>query len=333
MAPFAARHISLTSQISYDPAGSSTRGFFTVDGMQGKAVLVTGATSGIGRATAAALARAGATVVIGGRNAQRVEQARAEITAETGSPVETVVFDLSRLASIASAADEIGDRFGRLHVLVNNAGVMILGRRRTTPEGLELMFAVNHLGPFLLTARLMPRLLAGTPARVVNVSSEGYGIARDGLQWDDLQWEQAWSGWHAYGASKLCNLYFTAELARRLDGRGVTANACHPGLVDTQLGRVRDEDRLPSADAAAPAGLSATAVPDLGALGTPLTAEDGARTSVYLASSPDVESVSGRYFVECEVVEPGPVARDAIAARRLWDMSERIVEGVLGEVA
>jgi NAD(P)-dependent dehydrogenase (short-subunit alcohol dehydrogenase family) len=298
--------------------------------VQGKTALVTGATSGIGKATAAELTRAGATVVIGARNTERARQAQADIRSETGVDVEVVIFDLARLGSVAAAAEELAHRFGRLHVLVNNAGILIGGRRRVTPDGFELSFAVNHLGPFLLTTRLLPLLLADAPARVVNVSSDGYGIARDGLHWDDLQSERAWSGWHAYGASKLCNLHFTTELARRLDGRAVTVNACHPGYVDTQLGRVRDEDRLPRPATRAPAKPSAGgSVPDLSALGTPLTATEGARTPVYLATSDAVASVSGRYFVECAPVEPGAVARDGAAAQRLWDVSERLVAEAL----
>jgi NAD(P)-dependent dehydrogenase (short-subunit alcohol dehydrogenase family) len=301
--------------------------------VQDKTVLVTGATSGIGKATAAELARAGATVIIGGRNADRARQAQSDIRSETRADVDVVIFDLARLASVAAAADEIASRFGSIHVLVNNAGVMIGGRRRTTLDGFELTFAVNHLGPFLLTTRLMRMLLACAPARVVNVSSDGYAIAREGLQWDDLQAEQSWSGWHAYGASKLCNLYFTAELARRFDGRGITANACHPGFVDTQLGRVRDEDRLPrpapSAHVSAPSAQPSGGVPDLSALGTPLTVTEGARTPLYVATSEAGGSMSGRYFVECEPVEPSEIARDAAAARRLWDVSEQLVAGAL----
>jgi NAD(P)-dependent dehydrogenase (short-subunit alcohol dehydrogenase family) len=269
-------------------------------------------------------------VVIGARNRERADAARAEVRAETGIDVEAVIFDLSRLVSVASAVDEITSRVGVIHVLVNNAGVMIGGRRRTTPDGFELTFAVNHLGPFLLTTRLMPALLACVPARVVNVSSDGYRIPREGLQWDDLQSERS-SGWHAYGASKLCNVYFTAELARRVDGSGVTANVCHPGFVDTQLGRVRDEDRLPrpAASAATASARAPADAPDLSSLGTPLSATDGARTPLYLATSDDVVSVSGRYFVECEPVEVSDVARDMAAARRLWDVSEQLVAGAL----
>lgn len=300
-----------------------------------KTVLVTGATSGIGHATAVGLARAGAGVIIGARNADRAERARADIRAETGVEVETVIFDLSRLASVAAAADEIASGFSGVHVIVNNAGVLIAGRRRTTVDGFELTFAVNHVGPFLLTTRLMPTLMASAPARVVNVSSAGYAIARDGLQWDDLQSEHSWSGWHAYGASKLCNLYFTIELDRRFGASGITANACHPGFVDTALGRVRDEDRLPRASGGrAPAGPSSTAapgssVPDLSGLGTPLGPEDGARTPLHLAMAEGIDSAGGRYFVDCEPVDPGEVAQDRAAAARLWEVSQQLVDEAL----
>jgi NAD(P)-dependent dehydrogenase (short-subunit alcohol dehydrogenase family) len=301
--------------------------------MEGRTVVVTGATSGIGKATAEGLARAGANVVVAGRNADRVHAARREISAATGVEVECVVFDLAQLASVASAADEIAQRFGAIRVLVNNAGLMILGRRRTTVDGLELTFAVNHLGPFVLTTRLLPMLRAAAPSRIVNVSSDGYAIAREGLDWEDLQFERSWSGWHAYGASKLCNLYFTTELARRLDAQGITANACHPGLVDTQLGRVRDEDRLPRPPTAAPVhpgSQSGSGMPSLDALGTPISTEEGARTPVYLATSDAVATTTGSYFVEGAPAEPGPVATDALAARRLWEISEQLAARALG---
>jgi NAD(P)-dependent dehydrogenase (short-subunit alcohol dehydrogenase family) len=207
---------------------------------------------------------------------------------------------------------------------------MILGRRRESADGLELTFAVNHLGPFMLTTRLESLLRAGAPARVVNVSSDGYGIARDGLRFDDLQFERDWSGWEAYGASKLCNVYFTTELARRWNDSGVTANAVHPGYVDTDLGRVRDEDRLPSSGGSPSARGARSGTPDLGALGTPVSVEEGARTSLYVTTSDALDGVTGRYFRDCEPVELAGIAADEPAARRLWDVSESLIGDALG---
>jgi NAD(P)-dependent dehydrogenase (short-subunit alcohol dehydrogenase family) len=301
------------------------------DSREGPTVLVTGGTGGIGRATAAGLARSGARVVIGARNRERARAAVEAIRGETGVTVEVLHLDLASLASVAAATDELRGRVGELHALVNNAGVMLLGRRRLSADGFELTLAVNHLGPFLLTTRLEPLLRAGAPARIVNVSSDGFGIAADGLRFDDLQFERDWSGWEAYGASKLCNVYFTTELARRLAGSGVTANALHPGYVDTELGRVRDEDRLPAAGASSPpTGTRGDSTPDLGFLGRPVTAEEGARTSLYLVTSGAVEGVSGRYFRDCEPVELTGPAADGDAARRLWDVSAALVDGAIG---
>ncbi|HEY7134465.1 MAG TPA: SDR family oxidoreductase [Acidimicrobiia bacterium] len=297
---------------------------------EGRTVLVTGGTGGIGRATAAGLARTGARVLIGARNAERAAEAVAAVRDETGVTVEVVALDLARLSSVAAAVEELQERTDALHALVNNAGVMILGRRRETADGLELTFAVNHLGPFLLTTRLESLLRAGAPARVVNVSSDGYGIAREGLRFDDLQFEHNWSGWEAYGASKLCNVYFTTELARRWRDSGVTANAVHPGYVDTDLGRVRDEDRLPSPGGAPSARGAGGGAPDLGALGTPATVEDGARTSLYVTTSESLDGVTGRYFRDCEAVELAGVAADEQAAGRLWDVSEALLANVPG---
>jgi len=301
-----------------------------VSSWEGRTVLVTGGTGGIGRATAAGLARTGARVLIGARNAERAAAAVAAIHDETGVTVEVVALDLARLGSVAAAVAHLHERTDALHALVNNAGVMILGRRRESADGLELTFAVNHLGPFMLTTRLESLLRAGAPARVVNLSSDGSGIARDGLRFDDLQFERDWSGWEAYGASKLCNVYFTTELARRWSDSGVTANAVHPGYVDTDLGRVRDEDRLPSSGGSPSARGAGSGTPDLGALGTPVTVEEGARTSLYVTTSEALDGVTGRYFRDCEPVDVAGVAADEQAARRLWDVSEALIADALG---
>ncbi len=291
--------------------------------LHGKTALITGGNTGIGKQTAIALARAGAHVVFTSRDAERGRIALAEICAAAGSAaVEVLPLDLASLASVRAAAAAYRERQPRLDVLVNNAGVAIFGRRRETADGFERMFGVNHLGHFLLTSLLLDMLLASAPSRVVDVSSDAYLFASAGLDWDDLQHERSYTGLEVYGHSKLCNLYFTFELARRLEGRDVTANAVHPGLVATELGYPRPEDRRAAAPKSGSSGASGL---DLSALPPPISPEEGARTSVYVASAPDLAAVTGRYFVECAAVEPTPIAADAEAARRLWRISEELL--------
>jgi NAD(P)-dependent dehydrogenase (short-subunit alcohol dehydrogenase family) len=283
------------------------------DRMDGRTVVITGANSGVGKATAVALAAAGARTVITARSESRGRSALADIKSASGSDrVELEVFDLGDLASIRRGAAQILDRYDRIDVLVNNAG-LVLSERSETVDGIEATFAINHLGPFLLTQLLTDRLVASAPARVVNVASTAHRSARRGLDFDDLQARGRYSGMSVYGRSKLANVLFTAELARRLAGRGVTANSLHPGTVAT--GYARDGD----ANGVLAFGIKVIK-PFI------LTPEKGARTSVYLASSPEVAEVTGRYFVKCRAREPSAAARDEVAAARLWSVSEELID-------
>jgi NAD(P)-dependent dehydrogenase (short-subunit alcohol dehydrogenase family) len=280
--------------------------------MSGKTVVVTGGNSGIGLETAAALAGAGARVIITARDAARGGAAVDEIKSRRPSgPVELSVFDLGRFESVRAGADDLLARLDRIDVLVNNAG-LVLTRRRETVDGYETTFQVNHLGPFLLTNLLLDRIEASGPARIVNVSSTAHQSARRGLDFSDLQTTKGYAGMPVYGRTKLANIYFTTELSRRLDGTGVTANALHPGTV--RSGFARD------GDAGGWFGIGIRiAQPFM------LSAAKGAETSIYLASSPEVEGVSGRYFVRRRARTPSKAARDDAAARRLWEESERMV--------
>ena len=283
-----------------------------VPSMKGKTVIVTGANSGIGKATATALAGAGARTLVTARNETSGRETVAEIRGSTGSDeVELVVFDLADLTSVRRGAAELLDRADRIDVLVNNAG-LVLTKRAETKDGFEATFAINHLGPFLLTTLLLDRITASAPARIVDVSSTAHRSARRGLDFDDLQSNRRYSGMKAYSQSKLANILFTTELARRLKGTGVTANAVHPGTVAT--GFARDGDT---------SGVVAFGVKLIKPF--VLTPEKGARTSVYLASSPDVAEVTGGYFVKCRQAKPSAAARDEQAAARLWAVSEELV--------
>jgi len=280
--------------------------------MSGKTVVITGGNSGIGRATAVALARAGARTVITARDRARGEAAVAAIGDEAGAgSVHLVVFDLADLASVRAGAAEVLERFDRIDVLVNNAG-LVLTDRAVTVDGYEATFAINHLGPFLFTMLLLDRLRADTPSRIVNVASTAHRSARRGLPFDDLQSTHTYKGMRVYGESKLANILFTVELARRLAGTGVTANCLHPGTVAT--GYARDGDTH---------GFLAFGVKVIKPFVK--TPEQGARTSVDLATSPEVADVSGGYFVNAKRRSPSKAAQDADAARRLWAASEALV--------
>ncbi len=279
--------------------------------MNGKVVAITGANAGIGRATATALAGMGATVLACGRSPEKLDAAVAAIRAQTGNPeVHGLVADLSELAQVRRLAAAIRDRTDRLDVLINNAG---LGsdRRIETVDGLELSFAVNHMAPFVLTDELLPLLRASAPARVVTVSSGMYASVK-ALDLDDLQSSKGRFQWQdAYARSKLANVLFTRELARRLEGSGVTANCLHPWVIDTAFG---DDGDL--------RGLNAWGFRVMKwFLPGP---EKGARTSVYLASSAEVEGVSGRYFAKCRQQPMSPLAMDDALARALWERSEAL---------
>jgi NAD(P)-dependent dehydrogenase (short-subunit alcohol dehydrogenase family) len=278
--------------------------------MHGKVCLITGATTGIGKHTALALARQDATVVIGCRDAGRGAATAEEIRRESGNPAVSVLrADLSQMAEVRRMADELMRQHQALHVLVNNAGAIYM-EREVTPEGLERTFATNHLAYFLLTERLLPLLRASAPARVINVSSQAHRPAR--IDFDDLMGERGYSGWRAYGQSKLANVLHTYELARRLAGSGVTANCLHPGVIASGFGR-NNRGLFGLILRLAPLVL--------------LTPEQGARTSIYLATSPEVEGVSGRYFDRCRAVASSRASYDEAAARRLWEVSEQLTRG------
>ena len=281
--------------------------------MQGKTVVVTGGNSGIGLETSQALAGMGARVIVTARNADKGRAAVARIVQRLdGQPqVQLVVFDLADLSSVRRGADEILEQAPRLDVLVNNAGI-VLSERRETVDGYEATFATNHLGPFLLTNLLLDRLRASAPARIVNVASTAHNAARKGIPFDDLQSTGRYRGMRVYGESKLANILFTLELTRRLEGSGVTANALHPGTVRTGYGADGDAR-----------GLLALGLK----ISQPffLSPEKGARTSIYLASSPEAEGITGQYFVKCKPTKPRRWAQDAEAAQRLWQVSEELV--------
>jgi retinol dehydrogenase 12 len=279
--------------------------------MTGKTVVITGGNSGIGWETARALAEAGATVVITARDKARGEAAVSELRATgQGGQIELIVFDLGDISSVRSGAEQLSTMCDQINVLVNNAGV-VLSDRRESADGYEATFAINHLGPFFLTKLLLDRLKQSAPARIVNVSSTAHKGARHGLDFDDLQSTKHYRGMEAYSRSKLANIYFTTELARRLQGTGVTANCLHPGTVKTAYGRDGDSS-----------GFLALGLK----IGAPffLSSEKGARTSIFLASSPEVEGVSGKYFVKCKPRVPSKAARDDEAATRLWQISEEL---------
>jgi NAD(P)-dependent dehydrogenase (short-subunit alcohol dehydrogenase family) len=275
--------------------------------MDGKVCLVTGANSGIGKATALELARLGATVVMLCRGARRGEKALQWIRKKSGNEdVHLLLADLSRRKDIFDAVDEFKKRYRRLDVLLNNAGVMTR-KRRLTADGFEMQFFVNHLAYFLLTGLLFDVLRDSAPARIVNVASTAHG--RGTLDFDDLQCEKHYNGWQQYGNTKLANIVFTYELARRLDGAGVTANCLHPGVIHTNL--------LSNYSKA----LSGLWYLSRWFFKKP---DEGAETSIYLASSPEVESVSGKYFRYCAPAESSEESYDSKTQRRLWEVSEEL---------
>jgi NAD(P)-dependent dehydrogenase (short-subunit alcohol dehydrogenase family) len=266
--------------------------------VRGRTVMVTGATDGIGMETARELARHGARVLLHGRDARRAAAARREICASTGNDeVQVLLADFASLGQVRALADEVHDLTERLHVLVDNAGVY-QERRHLTQDGLETTFQVNYLAPFLLTNLLLDPLLAAAPARIVVVSSAVHQRAPVDLT--DLQGERRYDGYSAYGLSKLGNLLFTYELAERLRGTGVTVNALHPGAVSTKLLH---------------AGFRASG----GA-----SPREGARTAVYLATSPDVEGMSGGYFVDERRTTSSPASYSRELRAAFWSASERL---------
>ena len=276
--------------------------------MVGKTVLVTGATGGIGKATAMGLATMGANLAITGRDRKRTEVAAREIRAVGRGQVDVFVADLSSQTEVRRLADEVLQTYPRIDVLINNVGGY-WNTRHITPDGFEHTFALNHLAPFLLTSLLLDRLTQSAPARVVTVSSNAHATGQ--IDFDNLQGEQTYTGSRAYSQSKLANLLFTYELARRLQPSTVTANALHPGVVNTSFGA---ED---------PGGLQRLILP----FSRPFlkTPEQGAATSIHLSFSPDLEQVTGRYFANSKPRRSSKRSYDQAAAARLWQVSTALV--------
>jgi len=273
--------------------------------MRGKRVLVTGATTGIGRVTALELGRAGAEVILVARDRDKADATLADLKAAGAPPAHALLGDLSLLSSVRTLAGEVRGKFDRIDVLVNNAGA-IFSSRALTAEGFERTFALNHLSYFLLTQLLLDRIPKG--GRIVNVSSEAHKPAK--VDFDDLQLERRYTAFGAYCLSKLMNLLFTFELARRGHERGITANAAHPGPVASNFGR---------SNRGFFGSLFALAAPFM------LTPEKGARTQIWLASSPDVEGVTGKYFAKCKEKRPSARALDEATQKRLWDVTAQLV--------
>ncbi|GAC1340090.1 MAG: SDR family oxidoreductase [Candidatus Dormibacteria bacterium] len=274
-----------------------------------RVIVVTGATNGIGRATAAALGRLGARVVLHGRSEAKGRATIVELRAEgVGGDLDLVTADLCSLHEVRRLAATLRERYPRIDVLVNNAGAIFTDYQRTV-DGIERTFALNHLAPFLLTRLLLDRLAESSGrARIVNVSSVAHQGAS--LRWDDLGRAHGYTAFGAYGQSKLANILFTRELARRLEGTRTDTNALHPGVVRTGFGRNNGTGLLNSVMGAAAPFLT--------------SADRGARTSVFVASSPDVEGRSGGYYVKRRLAIPSGAARDDAAASRLWALSEEM---------
>ena len=276
----------------------------------GKTALVTGATGGIGLWTAIGLARAGADLIIVGRSRARLDEAAARIARDAGRRPRCELADFASLRAVRALADRLTMRLDRLDILVNNAGLMTTSRQLSA-DGYELTFAVNHLAPFLLTRALLGALRAAPAARVVNVASVAHERGR--MDWDDLMAARRFGIMSSYAQSKLANILFTTELARRLAGTRATSNAVHPGVVASGFGEV--------------GGLIGLAW----RLGRPflLSSEKGAATSLYVATAPELAGVNGGYFAKRRAARPAPAARDPEAAARLWRESENLVARAL----
>lgn len=270
--------------------------------MDGKTCLITGATGGIGLITARELARMGANVVILARNPTKGAAALAQIRSETGKEAAFIQVDLASQTEIRITAGVIRERYPRIDVLLNNAGGFFM-KRELSPDQIEMSLALNDLAPFLLTNLLLDNLIATPGARIITVSSMAHrGV---NIDFDDIQSQNHYTGWVVYGQTKLANILFTKELSRRLQGAGVTANALHPGFVATNFGLnnggfISAMMRVAQVVAISP--------------------EEGAKTSIYLASSPEVNGVSGEYFVKCKPTRSSPQSYDMAAAGRLWDL-------------
>ena len=278
------------------------------DSMNGKVCLVTGATAGIGKITATALAAQGAELVIHGRNQEKAEITVNQIKAETGNEsVSYLLADFSDLDQVRNLAAEFQDKFDHLHVLVNNAGGFF-NKRIPTSYGVEMTFLVNHLAPFLLTNLLLNTLKNSPPSRIINISSEAH--RQDQMNFGDLGFEKGYFGIKAYARSKLANILFTYELASHLEGTGVTVNALHPGHIATDIWKTNF-------------GVIGPALKRIMGLFS-LTPEEGAENSIFLATSPEVEGIHGKYFIKNEPAQSSPASCDEKIARRLWKLSAEL---------
>jgi len=267
--------------------------------MEEPIILVTGSTDGIGKATALALARGGAGVILHGRDVKKGKAVQREVAEATGSALpDLVIADYAHQDAIRGMADDLLSRYSRIDVLVNDAGTYNK-TRHLTPEGIELTFAVNYLGPFLLTHLLLPLLRKSREARIVTVASSAHEDV-DRIEWDNLPGLRRYDPWKAYALSKFADVTFTCTLARNLEGSGITANCLHPGVVDTKILR--------------------TAFPGMAAI----TPEEGAETSVYLARSPEVAGITGRYFENRRPGRSSTLSHDRHVQERLWRIAEEL---------
>lgn len=278
-------------------------------GVRGKRVLITGATNGIGLAAAEELARRGASLAIVARSEDKAAAAVERISAAGSEVVDVLKADLSSQESVRALAGEVLQRYARLDVLINNAGA-VFEKRSVSADGVEQTWALNHIAPFLLTELLLERMKSSAPARIVTTTSDAHKGAQ--VPWDDINAEQSWGsrGFKRYGQSKLANILFTAELARRLEGTGVTANCFHPGTVAT--GFNRNNGALMDV-------VMRVIKPFL------RKPEKGAETLVWLVDSEEAGAENGGYFIDCKRAQPEPPARDMDAARRLWELTEQQV--------
>jgi NAD(P)-dependent dehydrogenase (short-subunit alcohol dehydrogenase family) len=278
-------------------------------GVRGKRVLITGATNGIGLAGAEELARRGAELAIVARSQEKARDAVERIQGAGASQVDVLMADLASQESIRALAAEVLERYPRIDGLVNNAGA-IFEKRELSPDGIELTWALNHVAPFLLTELLLDRIKQSAPARIITTTSDAHQGAQ--IPWDDIESEHSWGqrGFKRYGQTKLANILFTIELARRLEGSGVTANCFHPGLVATGFNRNNS-------------GLMRVVMTVVKPFSR--SPQKGAETLVWLADSEEAGSENGGYFVDCKRAEPDAPARDMDAARRLWELTEQQV--------
>jgi len=281
----------------------------TSSSLSGKTAVVTGATQGIGLAAAEAFARMGARVIITARDAKKGEAAKQAIMKAGGhDKVDVVDVDFASMASMRAGAAALRSRVDRIHILLNNVGAVFM-ERQVSKDGLELTFATNHLGYFLWTHELLELVKGGAPARIVNVSSAAHQAAR-GVDFDDLQRARSYSGFPVYGESKLMNILYTKELARRLEGTGVTVNCLHPGVIASGFGTNNK-------------GILGFATRHLSPIFL-TSPEKGARTSIWACTAPELAGTTGRYFSSCKEARPTKAATDMAAAARLWRVSEEI---------